>query len=372
VSGMAMEDPIPPPEEPPAYTSPEERAQVLETTFAESQAQEEAEKLEELTVEKSFDVPSNLVLGRQPYEALEMSPILFYPYLYLTNANNEQLTIIGSDADPWRVTATLAAGPQNATVTGTMTVPVVGGFANFSALTLSHEGSGYQLTFSVTYPTGLTIPSVDSIIFDVGPRPLGIKFDDINLLLPNGDALDVTFSVWDEGQDVAAASEVLKNQTWECELAFSINVPVSIMGETDTIISQPGSSSGVFAITKFEGSGTNLQLVATCTSPESGRTITGKTNSFILFPGSAESSVGLLRKTSLAMAYSGPYQVVQGIVDAFNTELGSLQCDGTSCPAPSNSTARMGRVTGVAKLNMAALNVCSMPICQAQDKTCKC
>ena len=97
------------------------------------------------------------------------------------------------------------------------------------------------------------------------------------------------------------------------------------------------------------------------------RTITGKTNSFILFPGSAESSVGLLRKTSLAMAYSGPYQVVQGIVDAFNvsinifpirvscrlhciyspqTELGSLQCDGTSCPAPSNGTARMGRVTG--------------------------
>ena len=143
------------------------------------------------------------------------------------------------------------------------------------------------------------------------------------------------------------------------------------------------------------------------------RTITGKTNSFILFPGSAESSVGLLRKTSLAMAYSGPYQVVQGIVDAFNvstniftnkvscrlhciyshqTELGSLQCDGTSCPAPSNDTVRMGRVkgkmlclyfscyiitpwlhvAGVAKLNMATLNVCSMPICQAQDKTCKC
>ena len=99
------------------------------------------------------------------------------------------------------------------------------------------------------------------------------RFDDINLLLPNGDALDVTFNVWDEGQDVAASSEVLKNQTWECELAFSINVPVSIIGQTDTIISQPGSSSGVFAITKFEGSGTNLQLVATCTSPESGRQV---------------------------------------------------------------------------------------------------
>ena len=174
VSGMQMEDPIPPPEEPPAYTSPEERAQVLESTYAETQEQEQQEKLEELTVEKSFDVPSNLVLGRQPYEALEMSSIKFYPYLYLTNANNEQLSVIGSDADPWRVTATLKAGPDNATAEGSLTVPVIGGFANFTDLFLSNEGSGYQLTFEVTYPTEVSIPSVDSIIFEVGPRPLGI------------------------------------------------------------------------------------------------------------------------------------------------------------------------------------------------------
>ena len=48
------------------------------------------------------------------------------------------------------------------------------------------------------------------------------------------------------------------------------------------------------------------------------RSISGKSNAFILFPGSADSSVGLLRKTSLAMDYSGPYQVVQDIVTAFN------------------------------------------------------
>ena len=52
VAGMKMEDPIPPPEEPPAYTSPEERAQVLEQTFAETQAQEQEEQLKELTEEK--------------------------------------------------------------------------------------------------------------------------------------------------------------------------------------------------------------------------------------------------------------------------------------------------------------------------------
>ena len=176
VSGMKMEEPIPPPEEPPAYTSPEERAQVLEKTFAETQQEEQEAQLEELTQEKVFDIPSNLVLARQPYDALEMSPIKFYPYLYLTNQNNEQLSEIGSEADPWRVTARLKAGPENATVDGDMTVPIINGFANFTGLVLSHEGSGYQLSFVVSYPADLTIPEVDSIIFDVGPRPLGVRY----------------------------------------------------------------------------------------------------------------------------------------------------------------------------------------------------
>ena len=175
VAGMKMEDPIPPPEEPPAYTSPEERAQVLDKTFAETQAQEQEEQLKDLTEEKNFDIPSNLVMARQPYEALEMSPIAFYPYLYLTNQNNEQLSVIGNEADPWKVTATLKAGPTGATLEGSKTVPIVGGFANFTDMFLSLEGSGYQLEFTVTYPEGLTIPSVESIIFSVGPRPLGVK-----------------------------------------------------------------------------------------------------------------------------------------------------------------------------------------------------
>merc|ERR1719223_758466 len=84
-------------------------AQVLDQTFAETQAQEQEEQLKDLTEEKNFDIPSNLVMARQPYEALEMSSIAFYPYLYLTNQNNEQLSIIGNEADPWKITATLKA-----------------------------------------------------------------------------------------------------------------------------------------------------------------------------------------------------------------------------------------------------------------------
>merc|ERR1712227_466608 len=161
---------------------------------------------------------------------------------------------------------------------------------------------------------------------------------------------------------------VLGAQTWECDLDFSINVPVTIVGETSVVISIPGSSFGSFAINKFEGSGTNIQFEVVCTSPESGRSISGRSNSFILFPGSSTSSVGLLRKTSLALQYSGPYQVVQDIVDSFNTELGILQCEGSSCP-PEDSGSRRGRKRSSGLNNW---DMCSSPTCVKQDTTCSC
>ena len=79
----------------------------------------------------------------------------------------------------------------------------------------------------------------------------------------------MTFSIWDLGQDVAATPEVLGNQTWECSLAFTINVPVAIVGQTSAVIAA-GTSNGMYEV-KFEGSGLNLQFTTTCTSPESGR-----------------------------------------------------------------------------------------------------
>ena len=79
----------------------------------------------------------------------------------------------------------------------------------------------------------------------------------------------MTFSIWDMGQDIAASSDVLGNQTWECSLAFTINVPVAIVGQTSAAIAA-GASNGVYEV-KFDGSGLNLVFTTTCTSPESGR-----------------------------------------------------------------------------------------------------
>ena len=285
VAGMAMEDPIPPPKEPPAYTSPEERAVVLETTFAEAAANEDAALLEGLTATVNYEIPTFLDIGRQPYEAAEMAPLAFYPVVYVSNADHVQIMEVGNAADPWKVKAAMTAGPVGATILGDLEIPIIGGFANFTTLHLSQMGEGYQLEFSIVFPNDLTIAPVSSILFNVGPRPLGAKFGVLDSLIPNSDLLNVTFSIWDLGQDIAASPEVLGTQTWECSLAFSINVPVAIVGATsatisdgtqtkrpflsDTLISA-GANTGVFEV-KFEGSGLNLQFVISCESPETGR-----------------------------------------------------------------------------------------------------
>merc|ERR1711988_1300038 len=74
---------------------------VLDVTFAEQAAAEDAALLESITKAVDYEIPTNLVVGRQPYEAQEMAPIAFYPYLYVTNADNEQIMAIES----WRRTS---------------------------------------------------------------------------------------------------------------------------------------------------------------------------------------------------------------------------------------------------------------------------
>merc|ERR1712037_362640 len=161
----------------------------------------------------------------------------------------------------------------------------------------------------------------------------------------NSDLLNVTFSIWDMGQDVAASPEVLGIQTWECSLAFT--------------------SNGVYEV-KFDGSGLNLQFTTTCTSPESGRSVTGTSNTFIVFPGSS-ADTGLLRQTSIALMYSGPYTVIQGVVDAFNEELGNLECD--NCP---EATSRRKRSLGSSsKLDLDKFQFCSSPTSLGQDGGCR-
>ena len=70
-----------------------------------------------------------------------------------------------------------------------------------------------KFELSIVFPNYLTIAPVSSILFNVGPRPLGAKFSVLDSLIQNADLLNVTFSIWDLGQDIAASPEWLRTQT---------------------------------------------------------------------------------------------------------------------------------------------------------------
>jgi len=375
VNEMKMEDPIPPPEEPPAYTSPEERGEVLEITFAASVAAENIARLSAISEEKTFDVPTNLVIGRQPYDAEEMTPLTFFPFLFTTNANSETLTNIGNVADPWKVTATLVTdtGPTGATLNGTLDAPIIDGYANFTNLLFSHEGEGYIVSFAITFPSGLTIPNVQSIPVSVGPRPLGIIFAPIDELLPNSDVFNATFNIWDIGLDQPADSQVLGSYTWQCTLTFSRNVPVTMVGDTINDITEAGSNFGQFSL-RFEGYALDIQLKVTCESTsadEDARTLVGTSGIFTLFPGSA-SSVGLLRKTNIGMKFSGPYTVIKPVIDSFDAELGTLSCEGPGCPQSNRKKRSVSFSDQYLDLTTFNEQMCNMPFCIMQDQSCIC
>ena len=114
--------------------------------------------------------------------------------------------------------------------------------------------------------------------------------------------------------------------------------------------------------------------------------MTGTSNSFIVFPGSS-ADTGLLRQTSIALMYSGPYSVIQGVVDAFNVsfynkklrrltdklyrqeELGSLECD--NCPEASSRRKRsLLAGSNITRLDLDKFQFCSSPTSLRQDGSC--
>ena len=216
VNTVAMEEPVVPPAEPPPYTSPEERAQITETTFAEQQEQENQE-LVEIYVEKLLAVPTDLHLIDTPVDVLEMK-VMEPVKLYVTDGSGAIVSVLGDESDPWEVTVSVISGPG--TVMGNTTVPFIAGLATFDGIFVDTRGSDYKFEFAITYPANSIINATQSNMFAVGGRPLGLKFNDFSILQPQNTSFEITASIWDEALDQAASESVLVDD-WDCDATLN-------------------------------------------------------------------------------------------------------------------------------------------------------
>ena len=141
-----------------------------------------------------------------------------------------------SVVDPWQMTVSITAGPGGAMLAGTATVPIQGGYADFSDLALDTAGSGYKLTFSVSYSSqGNAVSSLELDFPTVEMRPLKFKVTSMPSLEKHGEPFSspVISSLWDVVNDIAATGSVVSDAgTVNC--VISLTTPGATLSGTKT------------------------------------------------------------------------------------------------------------------------------------------
>merc|ERR1712080_465988 len=287
------------------YFGPEENVQ-SGTSWADA-SQANASALLEASLEfDTLAVPETLVLVTEPNGAFEMMPFSQQPKLYLLDSDGKFVNVVGGDADPWIVTATVASGPGG-NVVNNVTAPFLGGFATFENLAIDLGGSDYILGFSITYPDTVTISSVNSTSFDVGGRPLSIKITAAPDLTPAGLNFSMAVTVWDDALDAAADQAITDGLS-------GLQCTISLVGATTEISGSLINSSPVGGLFSYDDGGDFLEMDSVTMNVHD-------------WPKS-----GLAKKASTAFSYTGEAQYVADILSAFQAVL-----------AEANSTAPAGR-----------------------------
>jgi len=358
VTGLQVEQPIVPPVAPPPYTSSEERGQVLEVTFAEQQLTEDLALLEEMEV-KTLEVPAGIKIGVEAADVLEAKVMTTKPSIYVIDSKGKMLVDLGDPSDPWQCTVILKSG--SGVLGGNVTVPFIKGVAEFSDLTISKMGLDYIMEFLVTYPAGTDLSSIEGLPFEVGPRPLGLRFFDEPQLRKENTTFDVKVVVWDEAKDQSAKKGTLATFSWDCRIFLSAGQG-SLTGETNATI-EAGKNAGLFTDLILTDAGLNYDLQAECTSMEAGITVTARSAPFHVhdYP-----DTGLLRKTVTEFKYTGPFAQVGKVINAYTKGIIDMECKGCPAPAP----ARQKTVTPPKEVELENWNPCDYPIFIGAEGSC--
>jgi hypothetical protein len=346
-TGLNLEAPVQPPEAPPPYSSPEERNQVTELTYAEQLALNNTAMLEELEP-KTFDVPEGLAVADEPEEAAEMTVLAKAVRVYAKTGDGKMITALGDPLDPWKCTVSVESGPGG-TVMGTTTVEFIEGIASFDDIYMGEAGDDYILQFEVSYPT-TSINGTTSLPFNVASRPLGFQFTSEPPLVAQNTTFTAAASVWDEALDIAASASVLSSHSWDCTVAL-VNGTGTLSGTTEVSLAA-GENTATFDDLMMDEPGLYNALEVACTSSD------GTYLSAISAPFHVHDypTTGMLRATDVKFTFKGPLKKVENILGNFNSAIGTVTCQG--CPAGMVGRRRKREATG----RKADLNLWSSPL----------
>ena len=127
-------------------------------------------------------------------------------------------------------------------------------------------GHDYELTFSLSYGSD-SVEDATSAGFDVGGRPLSVKFTDLDILNAEGAPFSAVVAVWDDALDMKAAVGVAP-LTATCTISLSpeaVAAGAELSGVTEVAVVDGEAN---FADLEVTGEVTGSQLMVSCSDAD--------------------------------------------------------------------------------------------------------
>ena len=181
--------------------------------YDELQQQQQTDNEEETV----YQIPSTLSIVIQPGEANETVPFGIQPKLWMLDSQGEQVNSVGyGEAGAWIATAVIrpGRGDPKATLTGNNTAKFSQGWANFTSLSISHNGT-YILDFHISKP--------DTANFQASSDPFMVKERELYFAFKTqpGNVTEMSplttqpaVEVRDAASGMIASNTGWKNRTW--------------------------------------------------------------------------------------------------------------------------------------------------------------
>ncbi|XP_035686784.1 fibrocystin-L-like [Branchiostoma floridae] len=234
----------------------------------------ESQEWRELTVDRTltddYVMPSSLIVHTQPEPLHEMADFAVQPKIQALDKDGKHMLHLGHVSTPWQVTASLPRGENRATLHGTLSVPYINGWANFTDLKISHSGENYTLVFKVSESTHTPL-DVRSQAFDVTTIPIRAAI----FSQPETATVDEPFNLQLELRDAVTGQAITdiawKGLSWSVSVSLMEPVPDlykgSIRGNIDTTFDVVSGHATFRDISLTQASRYHLQFHITTDPP---------------------------------------------------------------------------------------------------------
>lgn len=175
-------------------------------------------------------------------------------------------------------------------------------------------GSGYSISFEITYPTTVTLDPVVSDSFAVGGRPISVKVTALPTLHPLNEAFTVNVTAWDDALDQPATLDKLPTVPVTCEIVLFGATEGVMTGTTSAVMTDGVATFDDLTIDKVEE---GIYVNAVC-EDQADFSKQARSEKFNIHP---YPETGLLQETDTGFTYKGSIKYVQSVLTAYENLL---------------------------------------------------